>query len=227
MRRSPTLRFTSILLLSLSLSACSGGESAIPAEGEVVTPPFEVQGEAEGLMLVWFDAEGPHTAQNRSAIPEAHRELVRVDDLTLPLEARLDPAYVYVADLSSAGESGHPVRRMAREAFDTHVDEASRAAASPEPAAPTADADADVIIYGASWCGACRSTAAYLRERGVAFVERDIEREPGAREEMQSAARAAGVSPTGIPVIDFRGEIITGFNRGALARAIERSGAAI
>ncbi len=44
---------------------------------------------------------------------------------------------------------------------------------------------------------------------------------------MQAAAAAAGVQTRGIPVIDFRGQIIAGFDRGALARAIERSRTAI
>lgn len=217
-------------LLALALLACGEEAAVVPAQGEVVTPPFEVAGEAEGLLLVWFDEEGPHVAARRSEIPEAHRARVRVDDLGLEEDRALDPSLVYVADLSRAGAGGrYEVRRMPREAFDALVDRAGAVADEPEVAAaePAGDADADVIIYGASWCGACRSTARFLRERGVPFVERDVEREPGARQAMQAAARAAGVSPTGIPVIDFRGEIITGFDRAALERAIDRGRAPI
>lgn len=222
------LALLSVLVSCLAASACSGAETT-SAQGEIVTPPFEVRGEAEGLLLVWFDEEGPHTASRRSDIPEAHRDSVRVDDLRLPPEAGLGPDDVYVADLSSAGEGGrYTVRRVPRAVFDERVSGAL--AVADEPAAPAAapqDLDADVIIYGASWCGACRSTAAFLRERGIAFVERDIEREPAARQAMMRAASAAGVSPTGIPVIDFRGEIITGFNRSALEQAIERTASPI
>ncbi|MCA9609161.1 MAG: glutaredoxin family protein, partial [Myxococcales bacterium] len=124
------------------------------------------------------------------------------------------------------------VRRMPREAFDALVDGAGARAEAPAPATAEGaeegeDPNADVIIYGASWCGACRQTAAFLRSRHIPFVERDIERDPGARQAMQQAARGAGINPTGIPVIDFRGQIITGFDRGALERAIERSGTPI
>ncbi len=212
------------LLLGLGSVACSGDEPTSD-EGEVVTPPFDVSGEVEGLLLVWFDEDGPHTAARRSEIPEAHRAQVRVEDLTLPPDEGLGADEIYVADLRSAGDGGrYTVRRVGRDRFDEQV-AALAGEDEPAPSAPSASAngDADVIIYGASWCGACRSTAAFLRARNIEFVERDIEREPGARRAMQQAANAAGVRTTGIPVIDFRGTIIAGFDRRALERAIERT----
>jgi glutaredoxin len=168
-------------------------------------------------------------------VPEAQREMVRVDDLSLPPDERLDPELVYVADLRRASDGAYPVRRMPRATFAARVSEASEAEAEPPPIADTPapsepdttapgtsalDAEAGVVIYGASWCGACRSAAAFLRSRNVEFVERDVEREPGAREAMMQAAQRAGVRPNGIPVIDFRGRVIQGFDRGALERAI-------
>jgi len=212
-----------MLALAGALSmACS--EPADGPEGAVVEPPFEVAGEAEGLLLVWYDDEGPHTATRRSAIPEAHRSSVRVDDLSLGPDEGLPAGQVYVADLTSAGEGGrYTVRQMSREAFDARVEAAMGGAPEAEPAATAGRGDAEVVIYTASWCGYCRQAKAFLREQNVPFVERDIEREPGAREAMQRAMRAAGVSGRGVPVIDFDGEIITGFDRAALQRAIERS----
>ncbi len=217
-----------LTVLCVMLSACEGEGSfgALPEAGEIVEPPFAVRGDAEGLLLVYFDDEGLHTANRRSEIPEAHRAMVRVDDLGLAPDQRLDPELVYVADLRRAGEHGnYTVRRMPRASFDARVSAATGegpavAHDTPESAGENGHADGDVVIYGASWCGACRSAAAFLRERNVAFVERDIEREPGAREAMQRAARAAGMNPSGIPVIDFRGRIIAGFDRAALERAI-------
>lgn len=214
--------------LVLAALGCAGEDTnaEITPEGELVAPPFEVRGEAEGLLLVWFDAEGLHTAARRSDIPEERRAMVRVDDLSLAPEDRLDPEFVYVADLRQADASGaYPVRRMARAAFDAQVDAAGRGGGRPseavaEPSDPSGPPSSDVVLYGASWCGACRSAAAFLRQRGIAFVERDIERDPGARDAMQRAARAAGVRPSGIPVIDFRGRVIQGFDQRALERAI-------
>ncbi|MEM9066948.1 MAG: glutaredoxin family protein [Myxococcota bacterium] len=219
-------------MLLLAFTALVGGfacEHAPPAaeesvEGVPVEPPFAVRGEAEDLVLTWYDEEGPHTAPSRSEIPEARREHVRVDSLNVPPDQR-DPGSVYVADLRAEENGRYPVRQFGRDAFDAFVDRAmglgqAETGAEPEGTAG-ALASTDVIIYGASWCGACRSAAAYLTQRGVPFEEKDIERDPGARTEMQQKARAAGLQPSGIPVIDFRGTILTGFSQGRIDRLIQ------
>jgi glutaredoxin len=227
-------RFAFVFSVSLALAGCDSvrGEPAVPEEGEVVETPFDVRGEAEGLLLVWFDAEGQHVASRRSEIPEDRRAVVRVDDLGLAPEQRLDPDLVYVVDLGEPIEGGrYTVRRIPRASFEarveamasTHAEAAPGAPAGATPTDGSEPSDADVVIYGASWCSACRSAAAFLRDRHIPFVERDVEREPGARQAMLRAAQAAGIRPSGIPVIDFRGDIIAGFDRGALERAIERT----
>lgn len=210
-----------LVLVALLLAACGSrdeptaqaaneeGTHSSTGEGEVVTPPFRVAGEAEGLLLVWFDGEGTHTASRRADIPEARRGEVRVDSLSLAEEARLDPDFVYLADLRTPGQGGvYVVRKILREDFEARVDRARPAA----PPAVVATAGADIVIYGASWCGACHSAAEFLTQRGVPFIERDIEREPGAQAEMLAKARAAGLNTTGIPIIDFRGTMLAGFD---------------
>lgn len=37
-----------------------------------------------------------------------------------------------------------------------------------------------IIIYGTSWCGDCRRTMQFLRERGIAFQEINIDHTPSA-----------------------------------------------
>ncbi|UJR86923.1 glutaredoxin family protein [Sandaracinus amylolyticus] len=207
-------------------SAPQGAASSAEEQGEIVTPPFAVRGDAEGLVLTWFDEQGAHTASSRHEVPEARRGEVRVDSLEVPPEQR-DPDHVYVADLRTPGDDGrYVVRRTTREAFDRRVETFGETLEGGGPASTGAVASADVIVFGASWCGACRETEAFLRGRGIPFVERDIEREPGAREDMVQRAARAGVSPRGIPVIDFRGRIIQGFDRDALERAIRETSAA-
>jgi arsenate reductase-like glutaredoxin family protein len=220
-------------LLALGLAACdetgdpqqAGGEGA--HEGVEADPPFAVRGDCEGLHLAWFDAEGVHTADRRSDVPDARRAHVRVDSLRLAPEDRLDPDEVYVADLREPRDDGHyRVLRMSRDAFDAMVDRARGVAPAGAGGGDVAAADsdaADVVLYGASWCGACRAAASFLRERGVPFVEKDIEKDPAAAQELQRKARAAGVPTGSIPVIDFRGTLIKGFDRGALQRLIAES----
>jgi glutaredoxin len=202
-------------LLSLTL-ACGNPEPGssvakalaqkTAALGEAVRPPFEVRGEAEGLLLVWYDAQGDaHPANKRAEVPEESRARVRVDALELAPDERLDPAFVYVADLREAGEGGlYPVRKVGRDAL-----EASLVSARPAQVAASAS---DVIIYGASWCGACKQARQFFEHKGVPFVEKDIEKEPGARGEMMAKAKAQGVNTGGIPVIDVKGTLVGGFN---------------
>jgi glutaredoxin len=221
----------SIVSLSATAAACGSdntGETVRPesepvvSEAEIVQPPFPMRGELDGLLLVWFDAEGPHTAQKRSDVPEARRQYVRVDSLSLAPDARLDAAYVYLADLRAAGsDGGYVVRKVTRGSFEALLGGARTAAIA--AAQPVVDPNADVVVYGASWCGACRQTEAYLRSRNIPFVERDIERDPAAQQEMTRKAQAAGLNPTGIPVIDFRGQILLGFDRGSIDRLIASS----
>jgi hypothetical protein len=61
-----------------------------------------------------------------------------------------------------------------------------------------------------------------MRSRSVPFVEKDIEKDAQANAEMLQKARAAGKTPRGVPVIDFRGQIILGFDQQAIDRLIAR-----
>lgn len=214
-----------VVLALVLVAACGGrdGESAegaaASAAGEIVTPPFSVSGDLHGLMLVWFDEQGPHIANTRDEIPAARRDRVRIDSLSLSPEQRLDPSYVYLADVRSPGPNGsYVVRKLARERFDALIDEAAHVAEA--HAAPEGNPNAGVIIYGASWCGACHQAAAFFRTNQIEFVEKDIERDPTARSEMQAKCAAAGLHPNGIPVIDFQGHIVLGFDANELQRLI-------
>jgi glutaredoxin len=220
-QRAPLL----VALGALLVASAACQESAEPSpvtslsaalERDPIEPPFAVTDGAEGLVLTWVDEEGPHTVASIADVPEAHRDVVRVDSLRIAPEQRLAPENVYVADLRAPGEGGaYAVRVAPRAAFDAYVD----GAGGDDPAAA---AGAPVVLYGATWCGACRQARSYFEEHGIAFVDRDIEREPGARSEMLRKAQAAGVNATGIPVIDFRGTILAGFNPAAIEQLIAR-----
>lgn len=79
---------------------------------------------------------------------------------------------------------------------------------------------AAVTLYGTSWCGYCKKAKAYLKKKGVEFVERDVEKEPAAAQELAQKAAAAGVQARGVPVIDVRGTLILGFDEQALESAL-------
>lgn len=203
------LRRASILLLLLGCDQAVA-ETALPA-------PPDVRGEAEAFMLTYFDKEGVHTATRRGDIPEESRQYVRVQPLSS--SERAPAGSVFVADLREAGPDGaYPVFVMERAQLETLIDSVTGAA---EKAAEKVQAQSgDVTLYGASWCGACRSARDFLKKRGVAFTELDIEKDTGARAEMTRKLKAAGRAGAGIPVIDVRGKILTGFNPRALSAAI-------
>jgi len=209
---------------------------------EAEPAPIAVKADSEGLLLTWIDDKGDFHVEMRVAdVPIMGRDAVRVVDPNRDEGTHADR--VFVADLRTASADGtFPVRTMTRADFEA-LAVARRekagptlASAAPPPAsAPTAGGDpqhvtpppparAAVVIYGAEWCGACHEAAKYLRSRGVPFVEKDVEKDPGAAREMQDKLAKAGLRAGSIPVIDVRGKVMVGFNAseidGALGAAL-------
>ncbi|MGH7329862.1 MAG: glutaredoxin family protein, partial [Polyangiaceae bacterium] len=85
---------------------------------------------------------------------------------------------------------------------------------------PVNTAHPTVIIYGASWCGACHEAEAYLRKKNVPFVDKDIEKDAVAAREMQGKLRQAGLPSGSIPVIDVHGKVMVGFNAAEIDQAL-------
>lgn len=75
-----------------------------------------------------------------------------------------------------------------------------------------------VSVYSTPTCVYCRMAKDYLRERGVKFVDYNVASDARKGEEMVHKSRQAGV-----PVIDFNGTIVVGFDRSRLDQLIARS----
>ena len=75
-----------------------------------------------------------------------------------------------------------------------------------------------ITIYTASWCGVCKKAKAYMKSKGIAYTERDVEKDSSAKAEV---ARKTG-GATGVPVLDVGGEIMVGFDQNALDEMIAR-----
>ena len=231
----------SLLLLVAALSACHKkkpeGASTEPA---VVMPV--VTDESAGFLLTWLDEKGEfHTGEKVSDVPMVGRDQVRVMDPAL--DDGSDPDRIFVVDLRTAGTDGkYPVRAMKRADYDALAEGLRRKAgptlASSHPSGePSAGATSDsgappgaiepsgavkptVIVYGASWCGACHQAMAYMKKKGIAFVEKDIEKDTGAEREMRSKLARAGINTGSIPILDVRGKIIVGFSEESLDKAL-------
>lgn len=107
--------------------------------------------------------------------------------------------------------------QTAREVRPAHV-LGRRAAVAEAPR----EAPRDVIVYGTSWCGWCRKTRDWLKERNIAFVDKDVERDPDAAVELAKKAAEQHVSSRGVPIIDARGTLVHGFDPRALSEALRR-----
>ena len=208
------------LVVLVAVSACRKREA--PPSDAVVLPT--VTDASADLLLTWIDDKGEfHVEQKVADVPASAREVVRVAD---PVKdpPKLDD--VFVADLRTPGPDGaYPVRTMSRPDFEKLAVERRREQGNvltPQGAASVAPADSrpPVIIYGASWCGPCHQAAAFFKQRGVAFIEKDIERDGGAAREMHAKLASAGMRGGSIPVIDVRGKLMVGFDPGAVERAL-------
>lgn len=211
--------------------ACKRVESNVTADPEEA--PVTVKEDSDGLLLTWIDDKGDFHVETRVAdVPMMGRDAVRVVDPNRDDGTHADR--VFVVDLRQARPDGtYPVRAMSRTDFEAlavarrqdagptlaSAGPPSSAAAAQDPGGgapsqgnqPAARA-AVIIIYGAEWCGACHDAARYLRSKGIAFVEKDIEKDPAAAREMKQKLAQNGLRAGSIPVIDVRGRVFVGFN---------------
>ena len=74
-----------------------------------------------------------------------------------------------------------------------------------------------VVMFGATWCGYCAANRKIFAERGVQYVELDIDRDPAAFAFMQKTLGSPGVPTT---VLGTR--LIPGFSASELELAIKK-----
>jgi mycoredoxin len=206
------------------------------APGAGVTP-LEVTAEAE-LVFTFLDPDGRFRSVGKpEEIPAPARAVVRVADPKRPPEQRPDTERVFVADLSQPAQNGRwPTKLVDRDVFESAAygqlppGDGSKftvpgqppppAAGLPPPGAgaprrgpaPAARNRDRIILYGTQWCGACAKAREWLKGRGVAFDDKDPERDPAAAAELHAKAARAGIQPDRVPIIDVRGTILQGFD---------------
>jgi glutaredoxin len=213
-----------------------------PVSGEPEFP-IAIKDDSQGLLLTWIDEKGDfHVETGVKDIPFVGRDVVRVVDSSK--DEGTHEGKIFVADLRQAKPDGtYPIKTMTRGEFDqvavdrrakhgpTLVDNGTPDAGTGVIAAPgtttqqtgpSANLQA-VIIYGASWCGPCHDAAAYLRKKGIPFVEKDVDEDHSAASEMRTKLKHAGLPGGSIPVIDVRGKILVGFSPRAIDEALGRA----
>ena len=228
--------------LCLGLPACqresSRAELAGSAQAEPpASPKLEIKDDTPHLLLTWVDEQGDfHVVQKPSQVPEAGKKQVRVVD-TRREDGTRD--WVYVANLTQKRADGtYSIEAMPRAKWDeigaerrkTRMEALAPSAAPASPSASAKDsaspksepaaARLTAIVYGADWCKPCHAAEAYLKQRGVHVVMKDIDNSDAARAEMQKKLDRAGMGGAQIPIIDIVGQLLVGYSPTALDRAI-------
>jgi glutaredoxin-like YruB-family protein len=90
-----------------------------------------------------------------------------------------------------------------------------------ENAKPQSSDDAKVIIYSTTWCAFCKTEKQYLDRLGVAYVEKDVEEDKAAYEELMAKN---GGNFQGVPVTDIAGELVLGFDRPKIDSLVREKG---
>ncbi len=69
-----------------------------------------------------------------------------------------------------------------------------------------------VLLYETSWCGVCKAAKRFMREQGIPFLSKDLEKDPGAQKELSCKALKEKKRLNGVPVLDVGGQLMLGFD---------------
>lgn len=218
------------VLLALGVVACSGSGGGQDEAKPAPTPPIVTDARSD-LLLSWNADGGPATASSVADVPAAVLAEVRVQDPTIPPEQR-DPDWIFIADLRRPGaDARYPVRAERREDYEATRREA-QAAAARAAARQAAEAQGKplelvpnqgsgggpIIMYANKQCPVCQKARRWLLEEKIPYVEKDINRDRAAAQELMTKGKAQGVPVNGVPVFDVGGRLIPGFDKGAIRK---------
>ena len=202
-----------LLCMLLCLAGCQAEKPAAPAEPTPGPATLSVvSGPADHLLFRYRSAEGGFaSATTIDEIPAEARGAVQVVDLSKSPAERRANAQVQVFDLRSPGADGRFTGRFVpRTELETVL---AATAAEKKIAQPK------VVMYSAAWCGVCKQARSFMTREGIAFVEKDIEKDKAAARELRNKAQQAGVSANGVPVFDIGGRIFSGFDPKTITQA--------
>lgn len=195
-----------------SIAATTSGDAAPPqtAPSLVDETVLRVHDDNPNLLYSFLDERGEARLVSRAAdVPPSLRARVLVVDVNQGAAARQAHKVLTFANLDEKLPDGSyavvPVSRY----------DASRGQ-SFEETLPVSSSR-EVLVYSAEWCGFCKKAKAWLQREGVPFVERDVERQPGASRELEQKLKRAQLRGGGVPVIDWRGTVVVGFDQKRLS----------
>ncbi len=139
----------------------------------------------------------------------------KIDDETLiytdtdGVERRLavDEVDLEASEETTAARAGHDWEPSEKNRPAPAFELTSPTAAAREAAAPAVE-EPPIILYQTSWCGYCRKARKLLTKLDADFVAKDVEKSPKAASEFRRKNGGRG----GVPLIDFDGELVRGYN---------------
>lgn len=116
-----------------------------------------------------------------------------------------------VAELAASAQSAEEAERLRLRELEIAEQDRRRSAQieadREERALKRARENLTVSMYATSWCPSCKAARAYMTERGIAFVEHDIDESESARLIMKR------LNPRGsVPTLDIDGAVLVGFS---------------
>ena len=238
------LRLLVLALVTLGSAACDKkvDDGTTPGAGGESLPALSIRDDTPNLLLTWLDGKGDsHVELHPPDVPAEGRGLVRV--VVSDNEAGTRDLF-YVTDLDKKqGDGSYGTRTMTRREWEATIEARRReylAKVAPPPpptgAAPPSSSSGEqprkdpppvagvtVIIYGADWCKPCHQAADYLKRIGVPHIVKDVEEDEDAAREMSEKLARVGRRGSSIPVIDVNGQILVGYSRSELDRALKRA----
>ncbi len=204
------------ILICFSIVSCTNKTQETSDKAD--QPPVPVVNDnSKGLVFTWPADGGFAVADRVSDVPSNARKEVRVQDPSLPPEAA---DWVFFADLTSKLADGkYKVRAITRETYQKKL-------RPPPPPPPPSEvqqkvlSSQKVIMYMTPHCPVCRTARKWLRNKGIIFVEKNLEKDPEAAKELQEKAQKQGVGVQGVPVFDVNGKIVSGFDEQVLLKLL-------
>jgi glutaredoxin 3 len=138
----------------------------------------------------------------------------------------LDPGHLLHAPQANRADlpstDPRPLDAAAREQREDEArDQARRASIQADIRArdlKAARRNVSIAMYSTTWCPSCVKARTYMRERGIGFVDYDVDHDERAQQ------RAHRLNPkNSIPTIDIDGQVMVGFSADSLEASIQRS----
>ncbi|MFO8073546.1 MAG: glutaredoxin family protein [Polyangia bacterium] len=223
MRHAPvTALLATALAASAVLAACGDDSAGSAGEPQAGSYPL-VTDDRDDLVFTWYADGGPQVASSVAGVPKRVRPEVRVQDPAIPPDER-DPRWIFLADLTGRGkDERYPVRAELRSEWEKRrsgAAETTEKEPTPSSKKTRARDGSPLVMYSTAHCPVCKRARRWLLDEGIAYREKDVEKDPQAARELKRRAAEQGVSATGVPVFEIGGRLLPGFDREAIRAAL-------